>query len=226
MKKDTIRKIDATFGALARSTLRHVFVHPIITARYKLEVRNMEDGLSIKNGAIVVARHISRWDAAILMDAAWPFARLRPTAWWREYDHWLQKPLMVLFGTIRVGNDPRLPPEVRAKETAKTKEILSKVLRAGWGEIWFAQGGIGDVDATKVVVLRHLNGIHDMVKDHPDKPVLMVQMKKLGRTRFSRRRILEITLTRIDNFSTEGGSEGVNDRLEKFFRNEPVNLSA
>ena len=233
MARKVVKAVDATLGAVGRAWLRHMIVHPLLVLLYRVEVRGMDAGLSIKDGGIVVARHVSRMDPALLMDAAWPFARVRPTAWWQEYDHPLQKWAMVLFGAVRLGSDRSLPSVERRQRTLETKGVLSKLLRGGWGLLIFPEGGIGNGDV--VTIPPGLTGVHDLVAEHPDKPVLLVQVEGLERSRFGKKRPcvpwwkrlhVVITLTRVDRFSIEGGPEGVNARLEKFFQDETVELSA
>jgi 1-acyl-sn-glycerol-3-phosphate acyltransferase len=224
VNKTARRLTDIVIGVPGRWFLRNLIVHPLARLLYKIEVANIEAGLSIKNGAIIVARHLSRMDAILLVDAAWRFARVRPTAWWREYDHWAQYWVMLLTGAVRMGSDKTLPPDVRAEQTAWTKEVLSKLLKAGWGVLIFAEGGIGD--GKTVVVPRNLTGIHDIVVAHPDKPVLLVQMQMPEKASFWQRQRVIVTLERVDGFSTAGGPAGVNKRLEDHFNNVPVTLAA
>lgn len=218
LTKPIVKKLDKTMGALARSWIRHWIVHPFFALRYKVVVHGMEDGLSIKDGAVVVSNHVSRLDAPFLMDCAWRFARLRPTAWWAEYDHPLQKWAMVLFGTVRLGNPKSLPEEERRAATVQTKETLSKLLRAGWGVLLFCEGGIGD--GNKVHIPSHFSGVHDLLAAHPDKPLLLVRIVGLGNSRRCGgwlRKTVHLYLTRIDAPSLEGGPAGLNARLSDFY---------
>ncbi|MBP9669624.1 MAG: 1-acyl-sn-glycerol-3-phosphate acyltransferase [Candidatus Pacebacteria bacterium] len=218
LTKSTVKKIDRTAGELARSWLRHWVVHPLLAARYKVVVHGMEEGLSIKEGAVVVSNHVSRLDAALLMDAAWPFARLRPTAWWSEYDHPFQKWAMVLFGTVRMGSPKELPEVERQRITKETKETLSKLLRAGWGVLLFCEGGIGD--GTTVRIHPRLSGVHDLLAAHPDKPLLLVRIEGIGNSRPRGgwlRKQVHIHLTRVDAPCLAGGVEVFNQRLSDFY---------
>jgi len=224
VNKTARRLTDIVIGVPGRWFLRNLIVHPLVKLLYKIEVVNIEAGLSIKNGAIIVARHLSRMDAILLVDAAWRFTRVRPTAWWREYDHWAQYWVMLLTGAVRMGSDKKLPPDARAEQTARTKEVLSKLLKAGWGVLIFAEGGIGD--GKTVVVPGYLTGIHDLVVAHPDKPVLLVQTEMPQKASFWQRQRVIVTLERVDGFSTAGGPAGVNKRLEDHFNHVPVTLAA
>ena len=224
MNKTARRLLDAIIGVPGRWFLRNLIVHPLAKLLYKIEVVNTQAGVSIKNGAIIVARHLSRMDGILLVDAAWRFARVRPTAWWREYDHWTQYWVMLLTGAVRMGSDKTLPLAVRAEQTAWTKEVLSKLLKAGWGVLIFPEGGIGD--GKTAVVPAYLTGVHDLVVAHPDKPVLLVQMEMPEKESFWQRQRVIITLERVDGFSTAGGPAGVNKRLEDHFNNVPTVLAA
>ncbi len=218
LTKPMVKKLDKTAGALARSWLRHWVIHPFFALRYKVVVHGMEEGLAIQDGAVVVSNHVSRIDAPFLMDCAWPFARLRPTAWWAEYDHPLQKWMMVLFGTVRLGSSKSLPEEARRLNTAQTKEILAKLLQAGWGVLLFCEGGIGDGETVNIP--SHFSGVHDLLAAHPDKPLLLVRIEGLGRKAHRRgwlRHGVHVHLKRIDRPSLEGGTAAFNKRLSDFY---------
>lgn len=237
-RKPLIKGIDRTLGALARATMANLIARPLIAANYRVEIVGGEEALSCTEGALVVANHVSFLDGPFLMSVAWPYARIRPTAWHAEYNDPKQWWLMKLFAVICLGS-PRNPPkgwraeapdrdalwaEERARRKVRAQEIMSKVLAAGHHLLVFCEGGIGDGDA--VVIPPHLSGVHDLVAAHPDKPVLLVRIEGLERSRFGRKRPpapllqrlpVRITLKRVDGLSLEGGPAGLNARLEAYF---------
>ena len=172
------------------------------------------------------------------MSNAWPHARIRATAWHAEYTDWKQWWLMKLFGVICLGS-PRQPPqrwkrgdpnrlelwaEERRRRTAVARSIMSKVLAADHHLLLFCEGRIGD--GKQVAIEPHLSGVHDLIKEHPDKPVLLVKIAGLERSVLGKLRprapLLQrlpvtITIKRVDHVSLEGGPAGLNGRLENYF---------
>ena len=71
-----------------------------------------------------------------------------------------------------------------------------------------------------------LSGVHDLIEEHPEKPVLLVKIEGLECTLFGKKRPrasllqrlpVEITIKRVNNVSLEGGPAGFNGRLENYF---------
>jgi 1-acyl-sn-glycerol-3-phosphate acyltransferase len=242
--KPIVRTVDRTFGALARAFIAGVVARPLIAATYKVEIVGAEDALSCTDGALVVANHVSLLDGPFLMSAAWPYARIRATAWHAEYSDWKQWWIMKLFGVICLGS-PRQPPEgwhanepereqlwveERARRKAQSQEVMSKVVEAGRHLLVFCEGSISD--GRGVTIPPHLSGVHDLIRQHPDKPVLLVKIEGLEHSRLGKKRPpapllqrlpVRLTLKRVDNVSLDGGPPGLNARLEDYFnRGTPV----
>jgi 1-acyl-sn-glycerol-3-phosphate acyltransferase len=244
--KPLIRGVDRTLGAIARATVANVIARPFVALNYKVEITGGGDALSCTDGALVVANHVSFLDGPFLMSAAWPYARIRPTAWHAEYNDPAQWWLMKLFSVVCLGS-PRQPPrgwlkdnpdreqlwiEERARNKAQSQEIMSKILAAGRHLLVFCEGSIGD--GSGVQIPSHLSGVHDLIRDHPDKPVLLVKIEGLERSRFGKKRPaaslfqrlpVRVTLRRVDDVSLDGGPAGLNARLEAYF-NRGVALAA
>lgn len=244
--KALVKGVDRTLGALARAMFRNFIAQPLFALNYKVTILGTEEALSCTGGSIVVANHVSFLDGPFLMNNAWPHARIRATAWHAEYTDWKQWWLMKLFGVICLGS-PRDPPgswnrgiadrqELWAAERRRRKDqaasIMNKVLAAGHHLLVFCEGRIGD--GTGVVIPSHLSGVHDLVKEHPDKPVLLVKMEGLERSLFGKKRPrapllqrlpITITLKRVDNISLEGGPPALNAKLERYF-NQGILLPA
>jgi len=236
--KPLVKNIDRTLGALARSAARNGIAQPLLALNYKVEIVGGEEALSCSSGSLVVANHVSFLDGPFLVSEAWPYARIRVTAWHAEYADWKQWWLMKLFGAISLGS-PRNPPErwkrgdanrqelwgeVRKRRKAKSQEIMNKVLAASHHLLLFCEGAIGD--GATVTIPAHLSGVHDLIQERPDKPVLLVKIEGLERSLFGKRRPrapllqrlpVRITLKRVDNVSLEGGPLGLNARLEAYF---------
>jgi 1-acyl-sn-glycerol-3-phosphate acyltransferase len=233
-----IKGVDRTLGAIARSAFRNFIAQPLFLLNYRVSIVGAEDALSCTDGSIVVANHVSFLDGPFLMNNAWPHARIRATAWHAEYNDWKQWWIMQLFGVICLGS-PRAPPaawhrdapnrlELWAEERRRRKDeaatIMNKVLAAGRHLLVFCEGQIGDGNG--VAIPSHLSGVHDLIEDHPDKPVLLVRIDGLERSLFGKKRPraallprlpVTISIKRFDNVSLAGGPAALNASLERYF---------
>jgi 1-acyl-sn-glycerol-3-phosphate acyltransferase len=241
--KAFIKGVDRTLGALARSAFRNFIAQPLFALNYRVDIVGGDEALSCTNGSIVVANHVSFLDGPFLMSNAWPHARIRATAWHAEYTDWTQWWLMKLFGVICLGSptnpparwhphDPNRPAlwlEERKRRKEKAASIMSKVLDAGHHLLVFCEGRIGD--GHNVAIPPHLSGVHDLIQDHPDKPVLLVKIAGLERSLFGKQRprapllhrlAVTITIKRADNVSLAGGPAGLNAGLERYFNDGTV----
>lgn len=236
--KALIKGVDRTLGALARATFRNFIAQPLFALNYKVTIVGAEEALSCTGGSIVVANHVSFLDGPFLMNNAWPHARIRATAWHAEYTDWKQWWLMKLFGVICLGS-PKDPPdgwhrdagdrqalwaEERRRRKDEAASIMNKVLAAGHHVLLFCEGRIGDGNAVSIPA--QLSGVHDLIKVHPDKPVLLVKMDGLERSMFAKKRPrapllprlpVTITIKRADNISLNGGPAALNASLERYF---------
>jgi 1-acyl-sn-glycerol-3-phosphate acyltransferase len=238
--KPVIKHVDRTLGALARSVVRNAIANPLFALNYKVEIVGGEEALSCSDGALVVSNHVSFLDGPFLLCEAWPYARIRVTAWHAEYSDWKQWWLMELFSAISLGS-PKDPPRnwqgdapnreelwvaERQRRKAESVEIMGKVLNADHHLLLFCEGGIGDGRSVKIPP--HLSGVHDLIQLRPDKPVLLVRIEGLEVSLFGKKRPrpplfelkrlpVKITLKRVDNVSLEGGPPGLNARLEAYY---------
>jgi 1-acyl-sn-glycerol-3-phosphate acyltransferase len=236
--KPLIRQVDRTLGALARSIVRNGIAKPLFALNYKVEIVGGEEALSCTDGSLVVANHVSFLDGPFLLCEAWPYARIRVTAWHAEYSDWKQWWLMQLFSAISLGSSKNAPKgwmrdaanreelwvEERQRRKARSLEIMGKVLAAGHHLLLFCEGAIGD--GRRVTIPSHLSGVHDLIRDWPGKPVLLVRIEGLERSLFGKMRPrapllqrlpVKVTLKRVDNVSLEGGPPGLNARLEAYY---------
>jgi len=236
--KPLIKHVDRTLGALARSIVRNGVAKPLLALNYKVEIVGSEEALSCTDGALVVSNHVSFLDGPFLVSEAWPYARIRVTAWHAEYSDWKQWWIMKLFSAISLGS-PKNPPKgwqrdapnpeelwaaERQRRRARSVEIMGKVLNADRHLLLFCEGAIGD--GRRVAIPPHLSGVHDLIEALPDKPVLLVRIEGLERSLFGKLRPrapllqrlpVRITLKRVDNVSLEGGPPGLNARLEAYY---------
>lgn len=236
--KPLIRQVDRTLGTLARSIVRNGIAKPLFALNYKVEIVGGEEALSCTEGSLVVANHVSFLDGPFLVSEAWPYARIRVTAWHAEYSDWKQWWLMNLFSAVSLGS-AKTPPrrwmrdasnreelwvEERQRRKARSLEIMGKVLAADHHLLLFCEGAIGD--GRRVTIPPHLSGVHDLIRDWPGKPVLLVKIEGLERSLFGKKRPrapllqrlpVKITLKRVDNVSLDGGPPGLNARLEAYY---------
>jgi hypothetical protein len=122
------------------------------------------------------------------------------------------------------SNREELWVEERQRRKARSLEIMGKVLAADHHLLLFCEGAIGD--GRRVTIPSHLSGVHDLIRDWPGKPVLLVKIEGLERSLFGKKRPrapllqrlpVKITLKRVDNVSLEGGPPGLNARLEAYY---------
>jgi 1-acyl-sn-glycerol-3-phosphate acyltransferase len=236
--KPLIKHVDRTLGAVARATVANVIARPFVAANYAVEITGTDDALSCTGGSLVVSNHVSFLDGPFLMSAAWAYAHIRPTAWHAEYNDPAQWWLMKLFSVVCLGS-PRQPPrhwrreapdretlwtQERARRKAQSQEVMAKILAAGRHLLVFCEGAIGD--GSRVQIPTHLSGVHDLIEEHPDKPVLLVKIQGLEHSRFGKKRPaapllrrlpVQVTIKRVDNVSLDGGPAGLNARLEAYF---------
>jgi 1-acyl-sn-glycerol-3-phosphate acyltransferase len=127
---------------------------------------------ALHQGAIVAAKHAHRDDGPLLIVLSWPWARLRPLVYHKEYHHPLQWPFMITVGAVP-GGDGTLH---RGK---KPGEIISDLLQAGWGILIFPGGRISHDGVTEVPP--RAATVFNALSDNPNKPLVMVTTHGLGR---------------------------------------------
>jgi 1-acyl-sn-glycerol-3-phosphate acyltransferase len=225
MKKVVLKTIDLTAGVFFRWLLIQI-CRPFVQLKYPVTIDGGDAALSCReSGGIILSEHKSMMDGVLLMVMAWAHARIRPTAKYDQYmrlEFWL---IMITFGVIRLGSPKKWPSEKREAEKRRGLETMSKVLANGWLLLLFPAGIIRKGD--KEVIDARFTAAYTQIKEHPDKPVLLLQHRGLHASEsrgFFRQSPVHITLTRVDNVSLEGGPEGLNKRLELFF-NEGVPLA-
>jgi 1-acyl-sn-glycerol-3-phosphate acyltransferase len=167
-----IRKtLDVVVGAPLRHAAYHV-ARRAVHAKYDFELDVEPRIYALKQGAVVAAKHAHRDDAPILIVLAWPWARLRPLAYHKEYWHWLQWPFMVTVGAVPGGDGT-------VHRGMKPSEIVSRLLQRGWGVLLFPGGRIVHDGIT--VVPPRAAGVFNALVDNPGKPLVMIRTEGLGR---------------------------------------------
>jgi 1-acyl-sn-glycerol-3-phosphate acyltransferase len=173
--------IRKTLDLVVGAPFRHVgyqVAKMVLHRKYLFELDVEPEIYAMRQGAIVAAKHAHRDDGPMLIILAWPWARLRPLVYHKEYHHPLQWPFMVTIGAVP-GGDGKLH---RGK---KPGEIISDLLENGWGVLIFPGGrivhdGVTDVPPRAATV-------HQALKDNPGKPLITVRTEGLGRDEPQRR---------------------------------------
>lgn len=174
----TFRKLlDLTVGAPFRHIAYHA-AHVALHRKYLFELDVEPDIYRLKQGAIVAAKHAHRDDGPLLILLAWPWARLRPLVYHKEYKHPLQWPFMVTIGAVP-GGDGTL------HRGRKPGEIISALLEHGWGVLIFPGGKVAHDGVTEVPP--RAATVQQALKDNPGKPLVTVRTEGLGRDEPQRR---------------------------------------
>lgn len=215
---------------LIKAFLRNCLVHPFILCNYRLTIRGLTETLGGVESAIVVINHVSFMDGPFLASIIWPI-QIHGAVWHEEYAHPLQYPFLKLFDAISVGSPKHLPKEKRLERKEKALQLLVDALTGGAHVAISPEGGIGDGKAVKIAP--HFSGLHDLIWAQPTKPVVLVTIRGLERSRFGKikpsaslwkRLPVMVTFERVDRVSLEGGPAGLNLRLEQYF-NEDIPLA-
>lgn len=165
------KSLDALFGAPLRF-IAYPAVRAMMHRKYVFELDVEPSVYALKQGAIVCAKHAHRDDGPMLIVLAWPWARLRPLVYYKEYKHPLQWPFMVTIGAVPGGDGTKHRGEAPG-------EIISNLLEHGWGILIFPGGRIINDGVTEVPP--RAATVYQALKDNPDKPLVMVRTEGLGR---------------------------------------------
>ena len=231
--KNCVRTIDGIFGTMLRH-LVFTLVRPYYSLFYNVSCSNKEK-LQELEGAIVLANHVSRNDPPLILSELYAVTRIRPTAYYKEYEHWAQHYPMVLFGTIPMSSPKEWAPERREAQKLKTLDIMSRVLRNGNSILIFPAGGIRKGD--KEEIPPYLTGAYDTIKAHPEAPVVLIKVDGIGPRQYhiydrfwtfigrtKGRRHVKLDIEVIRNLSVEDGREALNQRLEDYFNGGSLSL--
>jgi 1-acyl-sn-glycerol-3-phosphate acyltransferase len=165
------RALDVVLGAPLRFVGYHV-ARAAVHRKYQFELDIEPRIYDLEHGAIVAAKHAHRDDAPILIVLAWPWARLRPLAYHKEYKHPLQWPFMVAIGAVPGGDGT-------THRGRKPGDIITSLLSHGWGVLIFPGGRIIH-DGVTAVPPRAAT-VYNALAENPGKPLVMVRTEGLGR---------------------------------------------
>ncbi len=233
VKKRTIRYIDSVFGRI----LRH-FVFSLVRLYYSLFYNvscSNKDVLQGLDGAIILSNHVSRHDGQLILSCLYSVTRIRPTAYYKEYEHWAQRWPMILFGTIPMSSPKSWTPEEREAQKQRTLDIMSRVLDNGNSILIFPAGGIRKGE--KEEIAPYLTGAFDTINAHFDHPVVLIKLDGLGKHQFRKydqfwtflgiakgRRHARLDVEIVSNIDTSQGREVFNKRLEDYFNGAPLTI--
>lgn len=208
---------------LIKAFLRHCIVYPFILLNYRLTICGLDETLGKTDSAIVVVNHTSFMDAPLLVSIVWPI-QLRGVVWYEEYARPYFRPFFKLFDAFSVGSSNKLPKRVRLRCKEKSMQLMIEALASGQHVALSPEGGIND--GTGVKIAPHFSGLHDLIRAHPTKPLVLVTMEGLQCSVFGRaknkcfhwkRLPVTVTFQTIENVSLEGGPAGLNRRVEQFY---------
>ncbi len=225
-KKHSVKVIDNIFGKILRH-LVFALVRPYYDLFYNVSCSNKEQ-LQDLPGAIILSNHVSRNDPPLILSSLYTVTRIRPTAYYLEYQHWLQKYPMMLFGTIPMSSPKDWTPEQREEQKHKTLDIMKRVLENDNSILIFPAGSIRKGD--KEEIPPHMTGAFDMIKSLPDRPVVLIKVDGLGTSQYhiydqfwsflginKGRRHAKLDLKVFKKFPDFENKESLNKFLEDYF---------
>lgn len=228
VKKRSIRLVDSIFGKILRH-LVFALVRPYYDLFYNVSCSNKEQ-LQGLDGAIILSNHVSRHDPPLILCALYTVTRIRPTAYYVEYEHWLQKGPMMLFGTIPMSSPKSWAPERREAQKLKTLDIMRRVLENDNSILIFPAGSIRKGE--KEEIPPYLTGAFDMIEAFPDRPVVLIKVDGLGKHQYriydhfwtflgikKGRRHAKVELEVVDSLQRFRSRETLNKYLENYFNN-------
>jgi 1-acyl-sn-glycerol-3-phosphate acyltransferase len=165
------KSLDLLVGAPLRHAA-YLATKATLQRKYVFELDIEPRIYALKQGAVVAAKHAHRDDGPMLIALSWPWARLRPLVYHKEYRHWLQWPFMVTVGAVPGGDGT-------THRGLKPGEIVSGLLGHGWGVLVFPGGRIIHDGVTSVPP--RAATVFNALRDGPDKPLVMVRTFGLGR---------------------------------------------
>ncbi len=219
--------------------LRHLIfslVRPYFSTFYNVSCSNKEilQGL---NGAIVLANHVSRHDPPLILATLYAVTRIRPTAYFKEYEHWAQKYPMMLFGTIPMSSPKSWAPEKREEQKQKTLERMRRVVENGNSILIFPAGNIRKGE--KEVIAPNLTGAFDTIKALNNPPIVLIKVDGLGKHQYKiydlfwsflgikkGRRHVKLSLEILHDFDPGEDCAEFNRQLENYFNGGDLPVSA
>lgn len=226
------RFFDVTLGKWIRHVL-FILVRTYYALFYNVSCAG-KHLLQNKPGTLVLATHVSRHDGPLLAAILYSTVRMRPTVHYDEFYNWSQFLVMYVSSAIPMSSPKSWPTEQRQARKAHVLQVIQKVLRNGNSVLLFPAGKVRRED--KEQVPSYLTGVHDILRAHPDTPLLLLRIDGLGK--FQRashdhfwsflgipkgRRHVMIDVRPIKNLDPSVGVERFNARLEVLL-NTPISF--
>lgn len=231
LSKRLVRLIDATLGKLLRHFLFSLFRF-YYSLFYNVSCSNKEK-LQDLGGAIILSNHVSRHDGQLILSELYSVTRIRPTAYYKEFEHWVQHYPMVLFGTISMSSPRSWSPERREAQKFKTLDIMKRVLANGNSILIFPSGGIRKGE--KEQIKPYLTGAFETIEANPKRPVVLIKIDGLGKYQYQKhdlfwsfigrtkgRRHAKLDIEIVDTIPVDKGVEDFNKVLENYFNGKPL----
>lgn len=171
-----LRLLDKTLGRFTRH-----FIFIVVRCYYALFYNVSVSGKALlqqQPGTLILATHVSRHDGPFITTMLYSTARIRPTVHYNEYYHKGQWFPMWVSGAIPMSSPSDWPEEKRNERTAWVFEVIGKVLGNGNSILMFPAGKIRR--QPEEVVARNLTGVREILRRHPDTPVMLLRLGGLG----------------------------------------------
>ncbi len=229
--KGVVRVIDGVFGKFLRHAV-FVLVRPYFGLFFNVSCSNKEilQGL---DGAIILSNHVSRHDPPLIIAELYSVTRIRPTAYFKEYEHWAQRYPMMLFGTIPMSSPKTWEKERREAQKQKTLDIMRKVVENGSSILIFPAGSIRKGEKEEIPA--YLTGAYDTIKALDNPPVILIKVDGLGKHQYriydlfwsflgikKGRRHVKMNMEIIENIDLGKDCAAFNKSLQSYFNGGPT----
>lgn len=224
------RFIDATLGRWTRH-----FFFIVVRSYYSMFFNVSCSGkhlLQDHPGALILSSHVSRHDGPMIAALLYTTTRVRTVVHYNEYYNWLQWFPMFVISAIPVSSPKHWPTEKRAAQKEKSLNIIGKVLRNGNAVLLFPAGKARR--QPEEIVEPYYSGAYDIMRAHPDIPVVLVRLDGLGKfqtKRFDRfltfigiekgRQHVSVDIRPLPGLRPDDDLASFNKRLEKLL-NTPI----
>lgn len=224
-----IRLLDATLGRWTRH-----FLFILVRSYYALFYNVSCSGkhlLQGQPGTLILATHVSRHDGPLIAALLYSTARLRPTIHYTEFQNWAFKLPFWVISAIPMSSPKEWPDEKRQAQKEKTLDVIGKVLANGNTILLFPAGQVRRQE--REIVKPYLTGTYDILRTHPQTPVMLLRIDGLGRFqdatydlfwsfigRTQGRRHVSVTLEPLTGLDVSQGPETLNAQLEALLNGE------
>ncbi|MEL7167632.1 MAG: 1-acyl-sn-glycerol-3-phosphate acyltransferase, partial [Pseudomonadota bacterium] len=130
-------------------------------------------------GALILATHVSRHDGPLVASILYTTTRVRPVVHYDEYHNPAQKLPMFVISAIPVSSPRKWPAERRAAQKAWSLATIAKVITGGSAVLLFPAGKTRRQEHE--IIEPHYSGAHDIMRAHPELPVMVLRIDGLGR---------------------------------------------